>query len=68
MRGQKPRLGQKAATGTRVGVLTACKAKLCLELQAVANPNPHYDDLSWQQQNNTVGAGQSLTIDAASGT
>ncbi|MGN5479977.1 hypothetical protein ACTMU2_33560 [Cupriavidus basilensis] len=27
--------------------------------------NPHVDDLSWQQQNNTVGAGQSLTIEAA---
>ncbi|TPQ27259.1 two-partner secretion domain-containing protein, partial [Cupriavidus pinatubonensis] len=31
-----------------------------------ANPNPHVDDLTWQQQNNTVAAGGTLTVQAAS--
>jgi hypothetical protein len=37
LRGQKPRLGQKTAIGTRVGARTTRKAKLRLGLRAIAN-------------------------------
>ncbi len=38
----------------------------CMPGSTVCNiTNAHYDDLTWQQQNNTVAAGQGLTINAA---